>query len=293
MCSIHTNEQTNDPRPATINQLMNEIHIIALDLDGTLTNENKEITPHTFAALMKAQQQGVRLCLSSGRPPYGMRPLARQLQMERYGGMLLCYNGGHIEECATGKVLVEKELSPTLLPYLHECQQRSGLTLMTYYEDLIYTEHPDDLYVHQSSRNNKMQIKAVQDFIHDTPRPLNKCLMVGSPELVPQWEAIMQKETEGQMHICRSTPYFIELLPLGIDKGSALRQMLSNLGMTTEALMAFGDSYNDISMIQSAGTGIAMGNAEEAVKSVADYVTDDNEHDGIAKALYHFNVIKE
>lgn len=272
---------------------MIETKIIALDLDGTLTNENKEITPHTFAALMKAQQQGVRLCLSSGRPPFGMRPLAKQLQMERYGGMLLCYNGGHIEECATGKVLVEKALSPTLLPYLHECQQRSGLTLMTYYEDLIYTEHPDDPYVHQSSRNNKMEIKGVHDFINDTPRPLNKCLMVGSPEQVPHWEHIIQEETKGKMHICRSTPYFIELLPLGIDKGSALTQMMKSLNLSTDALMAFGDSYNDITMLQSAGMGIAMGNAEDAVKAVADYVTDDNEHDGIAKALYHFRVIKE
>lgn len=270
---------------------MNEIRIIALDLDGTLTNEVKEITPHTLAALMQAQRQGVRLCLSSGRPPYGMRPLAKQLQMERYGGMLLCYNGGHIEECGTGKVLVEQALSPTLLPYLHECQERSGMTLMTYYEDHIYTEHPDDPYVHQSSRNNKMEIIGVQDFINDTPRPLNKCLMVGAPEVVPHWEAIMQEETKGKMHICRSTPYFIELLPLGIDKGSALKQMLSNMGLTTSNLMAFGDSYNDISMLQTAGIGIAMGNAEDAVKDVADYVTDDNEHDGIAKALKTLNII--
>lgn len=269
---------------------MIDIKIIALDLDGTLTNEVKEITPHTLAALMKAQRQGVRLCLSSGRPPYGMRPLAKQLQMKRYGGMLLCYNGGHIEECSTGKVLVEKALSPTLLPYLHECQERSGMTLMTYYEDHIYTEHPDDPYVHQSSRNNKMEIIGVQDFINDTPRPLNKCLMVGAPEVVPQWEAIMQEETKGKMHICRSTPYFIELLPLGIDKGSALKQMLTTLNMTTDNLMAFGDSYNDISMLQTAGIGIAMGNAEEAVKDVADYITDDNEHDGIAKALEKYYI---
>ena len=165
---------------------MHNIHIIALDLDGTLTNERKEITPQTLATHMQTQRQGVRLCLSSGRPPYGMCPLARLLQMERYGGLLLCYNGGHIEDCQTGEVLVEKSLDPALLPYLHQCQQRSGMTLMTYHDDHIYTEHPDDPYVLQSSRNNKMAIRGVKDFIRDTPRPLNKCLMVGSPDLVPQ-----------------------------------------------------------------------------------------------------------
>lgn len=270
---------------------MHDIRIIALDLDGTLTNERKEITPHTLDALLQVQRQGVRLCLSSGRPPYGMRPLARQLQMADHGGLLLCYNGGHIEDCQTGETLTEQALSPSLLPYLHQCQQRSGMTLMTYFEDHIYTEHPDDPYVLQSSRNNKMAVIGVEDFLRDTPRPLNKCLMVGPPAIVPRWEGIMQRETEGRMHICRSTPYFIELLPIGIDKGLALKRLLPRLGMTTANLMAFGDSYNDITMLQAAGLGVAMGNAEEAVKAVADYVTDSNEADGVATALRHFNIL--
>ncbi len=269
---------------------MQDIQLIALDLDGTLTNERKEITPHTFAALMQAQRQGVRLCLSSGRPPYGMRLLAQQLQLSRYGGLLLCYNGGHVEDCSTGDVLVEQMLDDTLLPYLHDCQERSGMTLLTYHGDHIYTEHPDDPYVHQSSRNNKMSIRAVDNFVRDIPRPLNKCLMVGSPTLVPEWEDTMRRETEGRMHICRSTPYFIELLPPGIDKGSALLQLLPRLGLTPGDLMSFGDSYNDITMLQVSGTGIAMGNAEEAVKAVADYVTASNEDDGVARALHHFGI---
>ena len=123
---------------------MHNIRIIALDLDGTLTNERKEITPHTLAALLQVQRQGVRLCLASGRPPYGMRPLARQLQMERYGGLLLCYNGGHIEDCQTGTTLIEQALPPTLIPYLHQCQHRPGMTLMTHSDDHTHTAHRND-----------------------------------------------------------------------------------------------------------------------------------------------------
>lgn len=265
--------------------------MIALDLDGTLTNEAKEITPHTLAALMHAQRQGVRLCLASGRPPYGMRPLANQLRLKDYGGLMLCYNGGHIEDCTTGEVLIEQELSPTLLPYLHQCQERSGMTLMTYFGEHIYTEHPSDPYVLQSSRNNKMEIRQVKDFVNDIPRPINKCLMVGDPAIVPEWEEIMQRETAGRMHVCRSTPYFIELLPIGIDKGLAIERLLPRLHLTPENLMSFGDSYNDITMLEKSGIGIAMANGEEAVKAVADYVTDSNENDGIAKALQHFRIM--
>ena len=158
------------------------------------------------------------------------------------------------------------------------------MTLMTYHEDKIYTEHPDDPYVAQSSRNNKMRVVGVKDFLHDVPRPINKCLMVGSPELVRQWEGYMAGEMQGRMHILHSTPYFIELLPLGIDKGIALNSLLSHYGMSADRLIAFGDSHNDIDMLTTAGIGVAMGNAEEEVKSAADHITLSNEEDGV----YHF-----
>lgn len=259
-------------------------YIIALDLDGTLTNERKEITPRTRELLITLQKKGTKVCLASGRPPYGMRPLAEQLHMAEYGGVLLCYNGGYVEECSTGKVLTERHIDETLIPRLTEWQHEMGMTLMTYHEDKIYTEHPDDVYVAQSSRNNKMQVVGINDFVNDTPRPINKCLMVGSPELVKQWEHHMANEMEGRMHILHSTPYFIELLPLGIDKGTALRCLLDYYGMTADRLIAFGDSHNDIDMLTTAGIGVAMGNAEEEVKNAADYVTLSNEEDGV----YHF-----
>lgn len=259
-------------------------YIIALDLDGTLTNDRKEITPRTRELLITLQRKGARVCLASGRPPYGMRPLAEQLCMADYGGVLLCYNGGYVEECSTGKVLTERHIDEFLLPRLIEWQQETGMTLMTYHEDKIYTEHPDDPYVAQSSRNNKMRVVGVKDFLHDVPRPINKCLMVGSPELVRQWEGYMAGEMQGRMHILHSTPYFIELLPLGIDKGIALNSLLSHYGMSADRLIAFGDSHNDIDMLTTAGIGVAMGNAEEEVKSAADHITLSNEEDGV----YHF-----
>ena len=259
-------------------------YIIALDLDGTLTNDRKEITPRTRELLITLQRKGARVCLASGRPPYGMRPLAEQLCMADYGGVLLCYNGGYVEECSTGKVLTERHIDEALLPRLIEWQQETGMTLMTYHEDKIYTEHPDDPYVAQSSRNNKMRVVGVKDFLHDVPRPINKCLMVGSPELVRQWEGYMAGEMQGRMHILHSTPYFIELLPLGIDKGIALNSLLSHYGMSADRLIAFGDSHNEIDMLTTAGIGVAMGNAEEEVKSAADHITLSNEEDGV----YHF-----
>ena len=282
------------------------IKLIALDLDGTLTDDKKDITPLTLEALMQVQRQGreneygnphapqgVRVVLASGRPPYGMRPLARQLHMEQYGGIILCYNGGHVEDCATGKVYVERQLPEGILPMLHRFQEESGMTLMTYYEDKIYTEHPADEYVGISAYNNKMQVVGVKNFITDTPRPLNKCLMVGPHDKQVVWEKKIQEATSDQLYVCHSTPYFIEILPKGIDKGPSLVRLCQRLDISPSEMMTFGDSNNDKQMIQLAGIGVAMGNADDDIKQVADFITLDNNSDGVAYALKHFGLIQD
>ena len=263
------------------------IRLIAFDLDGTLTNDDKIITPLTMEALRTVQRHGVKLCLASGRPPYGMRPLAEEIGGEV---LLLCYNGGYVEiphQDAKPELIMEKTLPEEALPLLKEFQYRSGFSLMTYYEDTIFTEHPDDQYVAVSARNNKMRVERLENFVRDVPRPLHKCLMVGNPEQRLSWEEQM-KEALKDIYICHSTPYFIECLPKGIDKGPALVDLAAHLGIDMADVMAFGDSNNDVSMLQKAGIGIAMANSEENVKAVADYTTASNNDDGIALSLRTF-----
>ena len=92
--------------------------MIVLDLDGTLTNEKKEITPKTYEALMKAQSLGVKIVLASGRPTFGIMPLAIQLNLADHDGYILAYNGGKIISCSTGDIIYNKELEPHLVPIL-------------------------------------------------------------------------------------------------------------------------------------------------------------------------------
>ena len=262
-----------------------DIRLIALDLDGTLTNDEKVITPRTYDALMAAQRRGIKVCLASGRPPYGMQPLAEQLRLSEYGGIVIAYNGGYVYDCQTGEVLREVFLNESMLSRLYTFQALSGMTLMTYHGDKIYTEHPDDEFVGVSVRNNKMTAVGVENFVRDIPRPVNKCLMVGSPDILPQWEQKMQEAFRDEMHILRSTPYFIELLPLGIDKAPALLSIAGRYDFKTENIISFGDSHNDISMLEVSGIGVAMANADDDVKAVADIVTLSNNNDGIAHII--------
>ena len=106
--------------------------LLVLDLDGTLTNSRKEITPQTLDTLIQAQKLGVKVVLASGRPTYGVAPIANKLQLADFEGYILSYNGGEIVDWKTKQVLYENILEPEILPYLYECAQKYNFAIVTY-----------------------------------------------------------------------------------------------------------------------------------------------------------------
>ena len=132
--------------------------LLVLDLDGTLTNAKKEITPRNREALIRVQQQGVKLILASGRPTFGIAPLADELRMKEFGGFILSYNGGEIIDWSTGEIVYANVLPDEVIPRLYECATRNQLPILTYDRQYIITEYPDDVYVRKEAFLNKMQI---------------------------------------------------------------------------------------------------------------------------------------
>lgn len=262
--------------------------LLVLDLDGTLTNSQKVITPHTKAALMEAQEKGVRIVLASGRPTYGIVPLAEELELQHHGGFILAYNGGKIIQWENREVCHEKVLPDHILPYLYQSAGEAGFPILTYENEYILTEFPEDEYIHHEAFINKMRIKKVEHFLEEVPRPLPKCLIVGHEEPLARLEKKMQAEAGEQMEIYRSAPFFLELVPKGIDKAQSLDVLISRLGIGRQEILACGDGYNDISMIEFAGLGVAMDNAQPEVKAKADYITLSNEEDGVAHVINRF-----
>lgn len=262
--------------------------LLVLDLDGTLTNSRKEISQRNRETLIALQKEGTKLVLASGRPTYGIAPLADELQMDKLGGYILSYNGGEIIDWETKKMLFAKLLPDEVVPALYESATRNEVAILTYDKEFIVTEHPDDPYVKKEAFLNKMQIRPSQHFLDDIALPLPKCLMVGDPDRLIPIEAELSVLLQGQISVYRSEPFFLELVPEGIDKAQSLAVLLDKLGMQREEMAAIGDGYNDLSMIQFAGMGIAMGNAQEPVKKVADYITLSNDEDGVAAAVEKF-----
>lgn len=262
--------------------------ILVLDLDGTLTNNKKEITARNRETLIRAQQKGVLLVLASGRPTYGIAPLADELQMDRSGGYILSYNGGEIIDWKTKEILYANVLPNDVVPYLYECARQNEVAILTYDGECIVTEHPEDIYVQKEAFLNKMAVRPATDFLKEIHLPVPKCLIVADPQKLIPIEAELSVQLQGQISVYRSEPYFLELVPQGIDKAQSLSVLLGKLNITRDEMVAIGDGYNDLSMIKFAGMGIAMGNAQEPVKKSADYITLTNEEDGVAVAVEKF-----
>ena len=262
--------------------------LLVLDLDGTLTNTRKEVTEHTRTTLIKAQEQGLKIVLASGRPTYGIAPLANLLQLDKYEGYVLSYNGGEIIDWKTGELLYKNLLDPEVLPYLYQCANDNHFAIVTYDGEYVLTEYPDDEYVLKEALLNIMKIKKVDNFLKAVQHPIAKCLIVGEPTRLAVLEKEMYNHLHDRMGVFRSEPYFLELVPKGIDKAQSLAVLLKEIGMTKDEMIAVGDGFNDLSMIKYAGLGVAMSNAQEVVRENADFITLSNEEDGVAHVVEKF-----
>ncbi len=162
------------------------------------------------------------------------------------------------------------------------------MQILTYQGEGIAATDKNDKYVQEEARINKMPVEEYDDFLQQLVYPVNKCLIVGDPAPLHQLEIKLKKELEGRMDVYRSADYFLECVPLGIDKARSLDRLITTLGITKEEVIACGDGYNDLSMINFSGLGVAMSNAADDIKAQADYVTLSNEEDGIAHVVDKF-----
>lgn len=280
-------EEMNTTEQATSGKHL-PYRIIALDLDGTLTNHDKVVTPKTRNALLKAQDEGVVIVLASGRPTYGIEPVAECLELDKRGGYILSYNGGKIVNAKTKEELFTQFLPDGVIPIIYQYAKEHHHALLGYAENEIITEMPDDPYVKEESRINKMNIKQVDHLLDHLEAHPTKLLMTGDPADMIKAEEELAEILGSRMEVFRSAPFFLELVPNGIDKAQSLLRLLGKLNLTPADMMAFGDGYNDLSMLRLAGMGVAMENAAPEVRADADYVTLSNEDDGVAAALEHF-----
>lgn len=271
------------------------IRLILLDIDGTLTNSRKQITPKTREALLRAQASGITLALCSGRPEQGLYRWAEELDMVRHDGLFVCCNGGRVVNCRTREVLFDQPIPAEDARAVLEHLKRFRVVPMVARGEYMYVtdvfDHdiclPEPFNVMRyEARGNGYLLCEVRDLAEFVDFGPNKILTYGQPEYLQAHHEEMAGPFRGRVNAMFTAPFYFEYTAPGVDKARAIHSALTPLGFRPEEMLAFGDAENDISMLEYAGTGIAMGNAREAVKRTADEVTASNDEDGIACALY-------
>lgn len=261
---------------------------LVLDIDGTLTNSKKEITDNTRQAIWDAVMRGHVVMLASGRPTPGMRRYEEELELARYGGYLLSFNGARIVECRSGEVFYQRNLPNSLLRGLYRYARERRMGLITYLGDTVISAFEPDEYIRLEARINGLPIRVVEDFPQFVDFDIQKCLLTAPGEQAAVYERELQQKYGDSASIYRSEPFFVEVMPQGVSKASSVEQMLPVIGVDREHVICCGDGYNDISMIRYAGLGVAMANAQPEVKAAADHITASNDEDGIVQVIRRF-----
>ena len=240
---------------------------------------------------MKCQKEGMHIILASGRPIYAIEKYARELELEKYGGYIVGFNGAAVKDCKAQRLIMQKNLPKEYIRTLYELSVKNGVFIHTYVGDEIITPQ-NNPYTEIEGKLTGMSIRETENFLKSVDREVVKVLMLENPEYLKMVYEKLSTVLGNELSLTISKPYFLEIMDKGIEKSAALLHICNKIGMKKEQLIAFGDSYNDLSMLTTAGLGIAMGNAQIDIKKQADYVTDGNDEDGIANALCRF-VFKE
>lgn len=271
------------------------IKAIALDIDGTLTNDEKVVTTRTRDALMDAQEAGIRVILASGRPVQGLRALARELELERHGGLIVAYNGAHVVNAETGDVLFDQPMAVEDMRALLEHLRSFDVIPWVTEGEYLYIEDAYRCTIgHKGSPINivkyerdacDLKIQEVDSLLDVCDHPQDKILTAGTDTYLQEhWEEMYAPFRDSLSGMFTADFYFEYMAP-GVDKSHALAGALPKLGIDASETVAFGDGQNDKGMIAWAGVGVAMANAIDETKAVADMVTASNNEDGIALAL--------
>ncbi len=271
---------------------------IILDIDGTLYTSKKNISPRTLEALLQAQDNGVKLILASGRPARGMVDVAKQLKMDEHDGLLVSYNGAAVYDCQTNELLFNQAMTVEEVKAVLEHLKKFDVIPMIAKDDTMYVNNVynnkishkgnDINIIEYESRGGKYLLCEKNDLAAFADFELNKILIAGDPDyLAKNFEAI-RKPFENELSSMFTAAFYYEFTANGIDKGNALHAVLTPMGINAEDCIAFGDGQNDLSIIKFAGHGVAMENAVEELKKVAQEITSSNDEDGIAKVIERY-----
>ena len=273
---------------------MRDIRIIALDLDGTLLNSNKELTPANYAALEKAAAAGIEIVPTTGRFYGGMPEAIRNLPFVHYA---ITINGAQVydirKDCAVAKAELPVDLAVEIMAYLdtlpviYDCYMDNWGWMTRAMWEKAEEFAPNEHYL-KMIRELRQPVPELKDHLLKTGHDVQKVQLFAKDMLLHRELMRILPTRFLQTAISTSAGNNIEINDRHANKGEAIGQLAAYLGCDISQTMSFGDGLNDLSMIRAAGVGVAMANACEEVLAAADEMTLDCDHDGVAAGIEKF-----
>ena len=265
-------------------EYMAKYKLLALDIDGTLLNDKRELTDRTVEAIKRAIESGVHVTLCTGRPIQGVKWLVEKLGIIT---PVITYNGAEIVDPASGEILFKNQLLPEDAVKIAEWGMDRGVTLIVWSQGDLYG-YPMNERVDFYKQIALTEPKEVTDIKGLAEKGITKIIWFDEVERINQLKTQLNKSDFKSVTYVTSNPKFLEFFNSEVSKRISMERLCDLIGVTKEETVAIGDGYNDVPMLEGAGLSIAMGNAPDDIKALCVAVTDDNNNDGVAKAIERY-----
>ena len=261
-----------------------EYKLIAVDMDGTLLNDASEITKRTLHAIEEARKKGVLFSVSTGRPIQGIKKFNNLLKLKC---PVIAYNGAMLADPNTDEVIFEKSLENKEAKKILEFGKIKNTAMCIWSNHKLYVNVLNERTQAYKSLHGVEPI-LTYDMEKLLENKITKILWYDKIENISKWQEELLKEDFSKTMLCTSKPYFLEFFNSKVSKALTLERLAKLYNIKREEIIAVGDGYNDLSMIEYAGLGAAMENADERVKKRADYIAASNENDGVSEVIEKF-----
>ena len=256
--------------------------LIAVDLDGTLRTSTNTISKKSKETIEKVLDAGHKVVIITGRDFYGSIKVARELFDRHEGGLVASSNGALVFDLAEDKPIINHTIPREVVKEMIAYGKSLGLDYLIYHDNKILAEKDDAYDLDFLSKKNKLEVEIIEDLADKINFDLNKLLFSAKASLIEKVKSDFEEKFKGKVNPIHSMPQFLDCMPAGIHKGRSLLEIADFYGIDHKNTLAFGDEINDETMIEMAGIGIAMANASDYVKNLADDICPTNDDDGIA-----------
>ena len=262
-----------------------KIKLVAVDLDGTLLTDKREITTEVFEAVQDAKKAGVKVVITTGRPISGVQKILQELKLTDPGDYVITFNGGLVQDAATKEDVVSETLTYEDYLDIELLARKLGLPMHASTKQGMYTANRNigKYTIYEAMLVSSPVFYRTPEEMAD--KEIIKVMMVDEPEILDAAIPNLPIGLTEKYNVAKSAPFYLEITPKTVNKGQAIIQLAQKLGLTMDQTMAIGDQENDRPMLEVVGNPVVMDNGNPELKKIAKYITKSNDESGVAHAI--------